>query len=173
MPEGQRSHFSALTSFEKCIAGHGAHVRSTVAFGADATRSPATHVECFSHEARATSAWNVLSEHGSHFSAFFEAEKAPAGHGWQTRSTVALGCCTTRSPLAQVTCRRQNALPAAGWNSLVPHAKHVVRLLAFENDPAAHSLHVRSDVIVGRVVWYEPAAHKVCGRQKPFPASGW
>ena len=115
LPDGQRSQFPALTTFEKCIAGHCEHVRSTVAFGADATRSPATHVECFVHEARATSAWNVPSEHGSHFSAFFEAEKAPAGHGWQPRSTVVLGGVASCSPFAQIECGRQNPFPASGW----------------------------------------------------------
>ena len=46
LPAGQRSQLAALVVFEKCMAGHGAHVRSSVAFAAETTRSPVAHLVC-------------------------------------------------------------------------------------------------------------------------------
>jgi hypothetical protein len=112
-----------------------------VAFGSKATRSPATHVECFVHEACPSAGWKVPAGHAPQFSAFVVAEKVPFAHGAQLRSTVALGCCITRSPFAQAACGRQNPFPTSFWNELVAHDLHATAFSISEKCPAAHPVH--------------------------------
>jgi hypothetical protein len=93
-----------------------------VAFGSKATRSPATHVECFVHEACPSAGWKVPAGHAPQFSAFVVFDFVPAPQLLQVRSVVALGCCVTRSPFAQTVCFVHEACPASGWKVSSGHA---------------------------------------------------
>jgi hypothetical protein len=70
-------------------------------------------------------------------------------------------------------CLLQKPCPALIWNSYAPHAKHEARLLALENVPGSHLLHMRSDMAVGAMVCHSPAAHPACFVQELLPLLGW
>jgi hypothetical protein len=50
---------------------------------------------------------------------------------------------------------------------------HFAAFFSFENCPAGHAAHSRSDVVLGEDRMRSPATQTVCGWQKPLPASGW
>lgn len=170
LPEGQGSQLAALISCENCITAHGAHVRSTVAFGADATRSPATHVECFVHDACAASGWKVSLGHVSHAVAFVVAEIVPGVHGEHVRSAIALGGDATNSPFVQAVCGRQKPLPAAGWNVRSGHGLHAAAFSSSENCPAKQGVQALPSIKVPglHVPQYPPDAPPQPLRCAPF-----
>jgi hypothetical protein len=78
LPDGQSSQLAALLALENCIAEHALHVRSAVAFGGDATRSPFVQVVCGRQKPLPMTAWYSPAGHGSHAAAFSVAENRPA-----------------------------------------------------------------------------------------------
>ena len=91
--------------------------------------------------------------------ALMPSPKLPAAHASQPRSTMVLGCCTTRSPLAQTVGGWQKPLPVPlnvpdghGMGSTVPSGQkwpegqrpeHSLRvsLLALPKNVVGHSAH--------------------------------
>ena len=61
----------------------------------------------------------------------------------------------------------------AGWCLPPGHAPHSAAFSTAEKRPAAHGVHARSDVAVGGVLCFSPAAHVVCRVQKDRPSFGW
>ena len=77
---GHAMHTAAFVVTEIVPTAHGRQLRSAVAFGSDATRSPLAHAVCGRQKPLPTAGWKVEFSHGSHRAAFSVAEKRPAAH---------------------------------------------------------------------------------------------
>ena len=166
-------HDSAPTAALNVEGGHASQCDVAFVRGAAALALPRLPIAHASQLVEPALAWYVPSAHSSQVGALAMVLERPTSHGAQPRSAVAVGGTVTNSPLAQTACFVQKPLPARGWNSSAPHARHASALLALEEVPASHGAHTRSDVALGAKRSRSPGMQVACFVHDACPVSGW
>ena len=150
-PAPHVEHACALEIVLNCVAPEqGLHVRSDEADGVLSSNEPAAHVDTTLHCALRVSFWNsVLPLHAEHPFALGVSENLPAMQGEQPRSDVLEGAFDSYSPAAQVLAVTQLLLPSPTWySSPTTHPVQASEFMPSATFPAAHHLHLRSEVVV-------------------------